>query len=76
MTIVNEYERALTKPKLDIGLFVDICVFHVFTSFCMTWSYNCFVDQKKTIIWSGYSKTVKNREKNRNEQTIQCQALA
>ena len=45
------------QPKLDIGLFVDFCVF----TFCMMWSKNCSVLICRTILWLHHTKTGKNR---------------
>ena len=46
------------KPKADVGLFDDICVF---TSSYLFLAENWFEDQSKTIFGSKQVKTGKNR---------------
>ena len=58
------------KPKLDIRLFVDFCVFFPFLHVLSTKLF-CFDLQNNFLL-----KTGKNREKHKNEQTIGSQVLA
>ena len=61
------------KPKLDIGLFVDLAEFPRFYQFLHEIAHK-IVQQVKTKQF--YARTGKNREIQLNQQTIQCQVLA
>ena len=53
---------SLIKPKLDVPLFVDFCVFPRSYLFCAE---NCFEDQNKTIFCSKQVRTGKNTQINK-----------
>ena len=65
------------KPKLDIGLFVDLAEFPCFYQFLHEVPHK-IVEQIKTkqFYEQLHARTGKNREIQPNQQTLRCQVLA
>ena len=77
-SLINRRELHIfsIKPKLDMRLFVDFCVFPRFPWIYLSWTWNCSEQQKRTILGSAQVNSGKNGGKHRNQQTISCQVLA
>ena len=72
----DSFKFYLIKPKLDIGLFVDVAEFHCFVPVLA----GC--DHEIVLYWSAeqfydhiMQDLVQNREIQLNQQAIRCQVL-